>query len=250
MDQDRAQLLLDIMAACALVVWLAGFATVLWAWRHEQVDAAKPDGPDYVYDPDLASAPNGPRIDGRAQVAGTPDDLAARACSVLARWMSPGALAIEERHNHRVVFTSTGLIPQWGLGACRRGVLDFRAISADRCQVDYTLILSPRRLLLGLAAGCVVAGLVALTVGYGLLSHYVAQSPNPATRYQILQMLQCVHFLWPPFLFVLIHRRTRQTAAAQIRGLVQNLPYLDEAHPLPQRFDTFRPPPPRTWPDP
>lgn len=57
---------------------------------------------------------------------------------------------------------------------------------------------------------------------------YVASSPNPATRWQTLQMLQAVHFLWPPFLFGALYRRGVKEVVAQLEALVHNLPFYGE----------------------
>ena len=63
-----------------------------------------------------------------------------------------------------------------------------------------------------LAPGCCGAavvqllGLAAILIGFWLIGTYVVPNPNPAIRGQTFQMLQVVHFLWPPFLFGWLHR--------------------------------------------
>lgn len=234
MDQDTAQFILNVIASVGLAVWLLGLCLLVWATQADRIEADPEAEP--IFDPDLDTAPRGPRLHGVVEVRGQPEELSGRAAVVLARWMVPGALAVEERHNHRVVFGSTGLARAWGLAACRRGVLDFKGVAADRTLIHYEVVLAPRRWLLGLGAAFQVIGLVVLIVGFWALSTYVVQSANPMLRYQVVQMLQVVHFLWPPFLFAFLYRALRRSVGAQVRGLVQNLPYLDPDQVIPHSF--------------
>jgi hypothetical protein len=68
-------------------------------------------------------------------------------------------------------------------------------------------------------------GLIALAVGGWAVFTYVASSPEPAVRWQTVQMVHVVHFLWPPFLFGALYRRGMQGVAAQFEALAHNLPY-------------------------
>jgi hypothetical protein len=81
-----------------------------------------------------------------------------------------------------------------------------------------------------LVAGGIVqiVGLVGLIAGCWAMSTYVATSPEPAVRWQSLQMLQVVHVLWPPFLFGGLYRRGVRGVRAEFEALVNNLPYLEE----------------------
>ena len=47
--------------------------------------------------------------------------------------------------------------------------------------------------------------LVAFVVGFWAIHTYVV--PNPQIRGQTIQIVQLVHFLWPPFLFFGLRRR-------------------------------------------
>jgi hypothetical protein len=247
LDEMIARRLLDGIALGAIVVWFIGLIALLWAWQR---DYFPPEEKDEVFDPDLDSGPPGPRLSGSAVVPGDPESLSFRAADILARWLVPGALVIEQRYSNRVVFTSTGLAGAWGLGGCRRGVLDFRALSLDRTRVDYTLTVNPRRWLLAVGSVIQVLGLVVLVGGYWALSNYIAPSLNPGLRYQVVQMLQVVHLLWPPILMAFLYRKVRESTAAQIRGLVQNLPYLDPAGSVPVRFRGIQAPRRHADPDP
>jgi hypothetical protein len=51
------------------------------------------------------------------------------------------------------------------------------------------------------------------------LWNYVAPNPNPAVRWQALQILQICHVLWPPFLIYFIYQRTLTTIKSAITRL-------------------------------
>jgi len=68
-------------------------------------------------------------------------------------------------------------------------------------------------------------GLVALGVGFWLIRTCVVTHPNPGVRAQAVQMVQAVHFLWPPFLCGALYRRGRSTIRNGFEVLIHNLPY-------------------------
>jgi hypothetical protein len=68
-------------------------------------------------------------------------------------------------------------------------------------------------------------GLLTLVGLFWFLYRYVATNPDPGIRWQTVQMIQAVHFLWPPFLFAHLYRRVGRAVRAGVDGLVHNLPY-------------------------
>jgi hypothetical protein len=54
---------------------------------------------------------------------------------------------------------------------------------------------------------------------------YVIPNPNPSVRGQAFQVVQVVHFLWPPFLFAALSRQPVRWISARVDALVTNLPY-------------------------
>jgi hypothetical protein len=96
----------------------------------------------------------------------------------------------------------------------------------DGCRVEYSL--DPSRLgsryrtitlvLLGLGAAAILAAAV-------LFPTLVLPSDNPAIRGQTAQVVQLVHFLWPPFLLTFQARRARSLATEYTLDLMSNLPY-------------------------
>ena len=167
-------------------------------------------------------APRG-LIVGRAEIPGTPGDLSDKAAAILAKEQ----LKILQRTDDRVVFEGVG--PNLSGAAVgqlvRRGELRFTAMGGDRTGVDYAIAVPEWRGFL--IAGAVVQGLglVALVVGFFAVTTWVVPNPNPAIRGQSFQMLQVVHFLWPPFLLGTLYRMRRRTVQARFEVLVNNLPY-------------------------
>lgn len=57
--------------------------------------------------------------------------------------------------------------------------------------------------------------LVIGVVGAWFMMTYVVSNPDPNVRGQAMQMLQIAHFLWPPFMFLLIRNGLRWAAIKQ-----------------------------------
>ena len=70
--------------------------------------------------------------------------------------------------------------------------------------------------------GC---GLVTLAVLYWALGTYVATNPNPAIRWQSVQMIQCIHLIWPPFLLGYRYRAGYGLVRRQMDTAIKNLPH-------------------------
>ena len=161
-------------------------------------------------------------IVGHAEIPGTPADLSAKAAAILAKEQ----LKIVERTETRVVFEGAGPGLMSAVGQyVRRGELRLTAIGGDRTGVDYAIAVPEGRTLLKVAALVQILGLVALAGGFYLMTTLVVPSPNPAVRAQSLQMMQVIHFLWPPFLFGGVYRMRRRAVQARFEILVNNLPY-------------------------
>ncbi|HEX6813483.1 MAG TPA: hypothetical protein VF384_17825 [Planctomycetota bacterium] len=78
-----------------------------------------------------------------------------------------------------------------------------------------------------LLVGTIVVALGALVV-VGLhvaLRLYAVPSPNYFERVQVLQMVQAVHVLWPPFLFAGLARLQRRQLAQEMERMVGNAPF-------------------------
>jgi hypothetical protein len=93
--------------------------------------------------------------------------------------------------------------------------------------VDYAIAIPQGRVLLVLGAVFQLLGLIALVGGFFAIVTWVVPNPDPGVRAQSVQMMQVVHFLWPPFLLGGLYRMRRRTVQARFEILVNNLPYCD-----------------------
>jgi hypothetical protein len=225
MNAETAQIVLGGITALGAVVWLLGLQFVLATRRLMQASRRDPDSAD-AWSEFTAHC-----LAGSAEVDGQPGELSARAASVLVREaLSPlGPLKVIERTDDRVRFERIGSGTAGQPAAWfRQGELWFTPLGQGRTRVEWAVELARTGWLLRLAGVFLAAGLVALSVGFWVIYTYVVSSPDPAVRWQTLQMLQVSHLLWPPFLFAALHRRGRQEVAARFEALAHNLPHFRE----------------------
>ncbi|MCO6047271.1 hypothetical protein NG895_25505 [Aeoliella sp. ICT_H6.2] len=106
---------------------------------------------------------------------------------------------------------------------------DLRVVSYQEVEVHYRLDLQRiarlmRRISLLLLALAVVVMLV-IGVLIGLL---VIPSEQPAIRWQVVQTVQIVHVLWPPFLPIGIYTFGRRSAKMWVENLIATAEFVDE----------------------
>jgi hypothetical protein len=224
MDEKTAQLVLCAIAATEVVVWLAALQFLLLSFGVRKSGAREAAERLQLTDP-----PPENLLVGSAEVEGQPAELAAKAAALLAKEIAGplGQLKILSRTADRVVFEGTGANPA-GRSAgrhIRQGQLQFTRVSDNRTAVDYAIAVSGGRGLLWGGVVCQVLGLLALSVGFWLLQTYVVHNPNPGARWQTIQMVQAIHFLWPPFLFGGLYRMGPRAIRSALDVLIHNLPY-------------------------
>jgi hypothetical protein len=225
MDPETAGVVLAAITTVGALVWLAGLRFLITSARAQPREA--PDSGEVVRD---GEQPEG-WLCGSAEVAGDAGELAARAAALLAKsnLLTFGPVKILEKTDENVRFERVGEgvanqpPGQW----FRRGELRFTLVRAGRTRVTWAIEPANVRWLLWLAWGFQVGGLLVLVGGCWGLATYVASSPDPAIRWQTVQMAQAVHFLWPPFLFGGLYRVGAHRVAAQFDALAHNLPYAD-----------------------
>jgi hypothetical protein len=110
-------------------------------------------------------------------------------------------------------------------GIVRRGEILFTSAGMDRTKVEYRIELSRGQGLLLAGRILLVLGLMALVGGFWLIRTYVVPNPNPGIRGQVVQMVQVVHFLWPPFLFGGLYRMRIKAIRNAFDAFIHNLPY-------------------------
>jgi hypothetical protein len=221
MSAETAQTTLYAITAVAFVVWLFGLQFLITCAR-----VPKRPPPDRL---DLAQPTSSNALVGTAQIDGVAADLAVKTAALLAKGDAGrlGPMKILDRTENRVVFEGVSLDPVTSsLGRyIRRGEIRFASMGRDRTQVDYAVeIARGRGLLLG-GAIFQVLGLVALVAGFVLIRTFVVPREELAIRGQTIQMLQVVHFLWPPFLFAGLYRMRIKALRNGLETFIHNLPY-------------------------
>ncbi len=219
-----ARMIVIALTAIGAVVWLAGLATLHRVGRERR--AAADDMADQ-YDTDTTAGAE--RIVGSAEVAGSPDDLAAKLAAGLARGAMEalGPVKVLAQSRHEVVFESAGSSAGGAAHAStllRRGRVRF-AGSGLRTRIDYAVETGSRSIILALGWVFIALGFAALVAVPALQFRYVIPNPNAAIRAQAVQTIQMCHLLWPPFLFAFLARQPGRVIRAQMDALVHNLPY-------------------------
>lgn len=220
MDEQTARIIVYAITAVAILVWLAGLQTLASALRARRT-INESFGRFAIED-----VQSGDQIVGEVEVDGAPADLSAKAASVLVRNLVPILRNVSVLHQDagHLEFNYRGS----ETGPSQRGRLQFAGRPGNRTQIDYAVEV-PRNLGL-LWAGFIVqaVGLLIVIALFVVMQQFVVPSPDPAIRWQVLQMLQVAHPLWPPFLLAYLYRQSGQSRRVGIDSLVRNLPYYPE----------------------
>ena len=220
METETAQFVLIAIAAVGAIVWLISLQFLLSTFRHDR-ERFKQTA-EVV---DLGeTTPH--MVAGTVEVDGQPAELSVKAAAVLAKGLAGWTpFKILERTDQRLIFENiTSNVNQPG-HFLREGQLRFFPAGSGRTRIDYAIGLKAGGGMLWLAMAFQGLGLAALVGGFLLLWFLVVPDPNPAVRIQVVQMVQAVHFLWPPFLVGALYRRGRTTVVNALDLLVSNLPY-------------------------
>jgi hypothetical protein len=219
MSRETAQQVVFGITAVGAVMWV--LSVNLLAKSARLMRPAKQEG--------FNEAPAQKPLAGRVEVEGDVKALSARAARVLASG-ALGPLKIMERTDGRIVFErlEPTIANQARHRWFRRGELRFTALRPNQTQIEWSVEPVGFQRLLWAGTSFQIAALVALTVGCWVMSTYVVPSPEPAVRWQSLQMLQVAHVLWPPFLFASLYRTGVRGVIAEFEALANNLPYLGE----------------------
>jgi hypothetical protein len=218
MDPEMATTVAVGIAAVGFVIWLFALQMMLRATRERRA----------LSDDDHAQAfraENAPgTIAGSAEVPGGPDELSAKLTEKLARdglgFLGP--IKITSADRTEVSFEALGNAP--GAAGLRRGAVRFSAVG-NKTRIEYCVDAGSGRVLLALGWVFVAIGLAALLIGLCLEFAFVINSPQAAVRGQAAQMIQAVHFIWPPFLFAQLSRQPIKVIKNQFEALINNLPY-------------------------
>ena len=164
-------------------------------------------------------------------MAGNPVELSAKLAERLARdglgFLGP--IKITSADRKQVSFEAIGNTPG-GSGPppanLRRGVVRFSS-AGNKTRIEYRVEAGSGHalLMLGWVFICTRARCRSWPA-FGLEFAVVfVSSPQAAVRAQAFQIIQVIHFIWPPFLFAHLSRQPVKLIRNQFEALVHNLPY-------------------------
>jgi hypothetical protein len=224
MDPDVARLVLTGITFVGVVVWLIGLQFLIGSARRRETGQ-----PDDAREVDFAGEERDGCLTGSAEVEGKAPTLASRAATILVQGnvYTLGPVRINEKTDDHIQFERVAAANQAAGPWFGRGELRFTPLASGRTRVEWAVEPGASRALLWAGALFQVLGLIALVVGCWVIFTFVTSSPNPAVRWQTVQMVQVVHFLWPPFLFGAMYRKGTRLVEAQLAALVNNLRYYE-----------------------
>jgi hypothetical protein len=231
MTVETADLVLYIITGIACIIWMIAFR-VLWGMDHPRSQrqlAQREEADQYDVRQDSSSRRDADSqlvsiALGKTQVAGNFEELSLRLARQVALRL-PAAKIVSQTANELVLGpTAAG---RW-LGFERIDVR-FLPLGENLTEVEHNVWQRPPRaprwawFLSGL-------GLVVIVVAYLFIKAFVVSHPNAAIRWQTVQMVQVIHFLWPPML-ARIPAKASKTAgkavAGVLEGMITNLPYVE-----------------------
>jgi len=191
MSMESCAFWLDVIAAIAFALWLAGAIFVTWVARRLE------DG-----------------ITSTLALDGDPAVLTKRIAEALARGDRGflQSIVLDDVTPATVAWHSSGVNRH-------RGSLRITG-HGDRVQVGWEIHAGGSGLLTG-ARWVSGVGLLAIAVLYWALSTYVLPSES-GLRLQVFQMFQAVHLLWPPFLFAGLALGLRRRLRSEVERVIKN----------------------------
>lgn len=200
MDHETAAFWLDTIAAIGVAAWAIG------AWFVQRTRAT-------LREP-LAKA---------VEVAASPAAILQRLASTIAAARPGSPLA------GSVIDAVSATELRWHSKAgphAHVGVVQVDGTNTSS-SVTYGLI-GQSRMLRG-ATWALAIGALAVPGIYLLLRTFALPSDDPNVRGQVIQMAQCVHALWPPFLLAGLARGLRRGVGNEIERTLRNLPFTNAA---------------------
>ena len=218
MNAATAEMVLYAITAVAVVVWVEGLrflAATVRKGRKGGEEFAKPD------DPAPANI-----IYGSAEVQGRAAELSQKAAAV----MAARSIKICEKTDETITFeTPREFIPGTNVNLpSLSGQMRFTPLSDQTTRVDYAVAQPHVRTLLILGFVFQALGFLAIVAGFLLIYFLVVPSQHRWLRWQTVQMVQVIHFLWPPYVFAGLYRKSASFIRAQFDTFVHNLPFLTE----------------------
>lgn len=211
-------------AAVMLFVWLGAGFFVRYAVAKIRGEYDLPESP---LDLDRDEGPRTSTVRGEVSVDRPPDLLLPFAAAQLAEGRLGVPVRIRENSRNSLVFELNAATGN------RQNCPVTVQVDADHGKTLRYRVTGPRPRGLLLAARIVhVLGGLAFFAGFFAIQHWLLRHPHPAIRWQSVQIVQAIHFLWPPFLLagiaLALHNSLRKFAY-QLEGFLDNLQYLSKS---------------------
>lgn len=195
-----------------------GFMTIaVCVWCHSVVRAMQVDAVDEEQATNASSIFPGASPDstvGSQMIRGDAETISRAIARVI---LSHGtAYNIVERTPERIVAKKTaGMSQQATAGHCTEMAFAIQQVSEDTVEVAYCFVAGYAKRFKKIALWLIFGiGLPAILMGGATVWYFCVRSQNPVARWQVLQLLQLCHALWPPFLLIHLHKSAREHTAA------------------------------------
>lgn len=238
MDPVVTKLVFAGIMSVAAVVWVISLrlALQLKALPPPDVDPFAPftAEPTGATTSDIRSS-NLPAIQGQRTVQGSPESVSAALARAMAQTGYPGLFSrlftIDEHTAQRLVIRKTGPLVCNQPTGMYFSELEFQFVSQGENRVLVTYQIGFKRLRRQLRRTALIlilgVGLPVISILGSLIWLLVVSHPNPFVRWQVLQSLQAVHVLWPPFLVIYFYgagRRHARTWVSNVLGSIDSGP--------------------------
>jgi hypothetical protein len=220
MSEDVAKLIFLVIMAVAVTVWAISLSRALRLGR----PGKRPDA--YSVD-ELAESPQFECQTGTVMLRGNRDALSKallRSLAQLQFGLFASVFKIQHYDDGRIVLKKVGpLLCNLPPGLYfTEGEISFRDAAPGTIEVAYRLgygrlIRKLRQIALGIILGI---GLPVMLLVGSAIWLFVIPSPDPGTRWQVLQTLQVAHALWPPFMILWFYSLGRRQSKILIENVI------------------------------
>lgn len=230
MDASTAQLTFASIMVVAVIVWLFSLRKALHLQPHQERQEPDPFAP-FTAEPTESAVADAQIVSGERTVFGSADDVSRTLAQSLVKTGYPGLFSslftIERQSDQQLVIRKTGpLVCNQPTGMYfSEAQFDFVPQGEGRTLVTYRIGFDRLRTKLRRTALILILGLglpVMIAVGT-VIWLLVVPHPNPFVRWQVLQTLQVIHVLWPPFLVMYFYSAGRRHARTWVSNLLGTL---------------------------
>lgn len=224
MNSDTATWVFTSILTVGAIVWIWSLAKALRLGLASSEADRWPPGEASVFDTEK----------GELTIRGEPESLSKDLIHSLQQSAPPimGVIfKVTNRTSQRLILEKTGaLMCNQPAGLYfSEAAFGFTPAGDGTVRVSYCLGYERLVRLLRRVALCVIlgAGLPTILIVGMVVWYFVVQSNDPIVRWQVFQVLQIAHALWPPFLIMGFYRIGRYQSKNFIESLIASIEVLD-----------------------